>query len=60
MSVAKLTMLLDDMPKEVKDYIIKIQGEAKEKKCIAQYSLQKALYQIVLEHKEMRDKVKKN
>lgn len=57
MSDTKITMLLDDMPKEVKDYIIKIQGETKEKKCIAQYSLQKALYQIVLEHKEMKEKV---
>lgn len=40
-----------DPAKNVKKYILKIQGEAKSEKGIAQYSLQKTIDKIILDHK---------
>jgi hypothetical protein len=45
---------LINLPKDVKKYLLKIQGEAKEKKGIGKYSLQKTIEQIVKEHKQNR------
>lgn len=45
---------IKDLEKDVKKYLLKIQGEAKEKKGICKYSLQKTIEQVVREHKKYR------
>lgn len=47
------TLPLKDIPKDVRKYVLKIQGEMKEKKGVAQYSQQLTIFQIIREHKEM-------
>lgn len=50
------TLHLKDLPSDVKKYILKVQGEVKAKKGIAQYSQQSTICQIVREHKEFTEK----
>lgn len=45
---------IKNLAKDVKKYLLKIQGEAKEKKGICKYSLQKTIEQVAREHKKYR------
>lgn len=48
----KPTIPLKKVPLDVRRYILKIQGEAKERKGISQYSLCLTVFQIIREHRE--------
>lgn len=41
---------------EVKEYILKVQGEIKSKKCLGKYSQQKTILFIIKDHKEIKEK----
>jgi hypothetical protein len=47
---------LNEIPKDIKQYILKIQGEIKTRKAIGVYSLQQTILQIIREHRESKDK----
>ena len=47
------------MPADIKAYVLKIQGEIKAQRCLGKYSQQKAILQIIKEHKEYREKPKR-
>lgn len=49
---------LKEIPNDIRKYILKVQGESKEKKCVAQYSQELTIYQIIREHKEFSEKNK--
>lgn len=50
------TLLIKNLPDDLKKYIVKVQGETKNKKGISQYSMEAALLQIIKEHKENSEK----
>lgn len=52
------TFPLQNIPDDVKKYILKIQGEMKCKKGISQYSQQLVIFQIIREHKEINESSK--
>ena len=49
----KPTIPLKEVPLDVRKYMLKIQGEAKERKGISQYSLSLTVFQIIREHKSL-------
>lgn len=49
-------MLNLQMPDDVRKYVLKIQGELKVKKGLGKYSQQLAIFQIIREHKEFKEK----
>lgn len=56
----KTTFPLQNIPEDVKRYILQVQGEIKCKKGISQYSQQLVIFQIIREHKEFSDIKKTN
>lgn len=53
------TIHMKNMPKDVRKYILKVQGETKEKSGIGVFSQQSTFYKIVREHKAFM-KIKAN
>ncbi len=52
MNNKKNSLLLTDVPMEIKKYLLQIQGNIKIEKGINQYSLEQTIYKIIKEHKE--------
>lgn len=44
---------LKEIPDEILSYLLKIQSKIKDEKKICQYSLEKTVYKIIQEHKEL-------
>lgn len=55
------TFPLENIPLDIKKYILKMQGEIKSKKGVSQYNQQLVIFQIIREHKEFSEskKIKK-
>lgn len=51
---------LKEVPNDVLDTIIEVQADAKKKKSICQYSLEKAVYQIVRDYNKFKKKYAAN
>lgn len=49
---------LKSLPKDLNDYILKLQYQQKIKKELYNYSKEKVVHQIIREHKEMKEKFK--
>lgn len=52
------SILIQEIPTDLKKYILLIQGEIKTQKGVGQYSQQSTILQIIREHRECRGKVK--
>lgn len=52
----KPTIPLKEVPLDVRKYMLKVQGQTKERKGISQYSLCQTVFQIIREHKEFNEK----
>lgn len=52
------TFPLENIPLDVKKYILKMQGEIKSKKGVSQYNQQLVIFQIIREHKEFSERKK--
>jgi len=50
------TLPLKSIPKEVNDYVLKIQTQIKIKKGVSHYSKCLTIYHIIKEHKEIKEK----
>lgn len=53
------TFPLENIPLDIKKYILKVQGEIKSKKGVSQYNQQLVIFQIIREHKEFTDSKKR-
>jgi hypothetical protein len=53
------TLLLKQIPDDVKAHILKVQGEKKIEKKVGQYSQDLAIYHIIREHKRLSEIEKK-
>lgn len=50
------TLPLKNIPIDVRKYILKVQGDMKVKKGVAQYSQNLVIFQLIREHKEFSEK----
>lgn len=48
----KYQLLLKNMPDDVKEFLLKKQGDIKVEKKISQYSLEQTIYKIIRDYKE--------
>lgn len=46
----KKGLTLKEMPMDVRKFVLKIQGEIKNEKCIGQYSMEHTVYKLLREH----------
>lgn len=51
---------LRQIPDELYSFVVKIQGEIKNEKKTAQYSLEKTVYKILKEYQVIKEKIKES
>jgi len=51
-------LTLKSIPKDVNDYILKLQYLKKVEKGVSQYSKELTIFQVIREHKELKEKLK--
>ena len=50
-------LTLKKLPIDIKTFILKVQGETKNEKCISQYSMELTVYKLLREHPQYNNKI---